>query len=159
MDTDTPRTEPDPVTARVRCFVPRDPAVVFDFFADLRTEPRYNGQVRDITKTSPGPIGNGTTFAGRHRGLGAVTWRLSEFERPNHVVVEGDVGEGAYRWTSDFEAAPGGTWMSGLMEWRPPVRWGILRPILARILACNAGRSFRRMAMVLQQPRVATSSV
>lgn len=140
-----------PVSTHVRVFVPRQQPDVFDFFADLRNEPLYNGQVSDITKTSPGPIDRGTTFAGRHLGLGRVTWRLADFDRPNHVVVEGRVGEGAYRWTSDFEAAAGGTWMTGRMEWQPPARWRIFRPMLALILGWNARRSFRRMAEVLRQ--------
>jgi hypothetical protein len=148
LDTGAARSEP--VTARVRVFVLREPEVVFDFFADLRNEPQYNGQVRDITKTSTGPIGRGTTFAGQHLGLGHVSWRLSEFEVPKHVVVEGNVGDGDYRFEGDFEAASGGTWMTGRMEWQPPASWRFLRPLLARILAWNARRSFRRMAEVLQ---------
>ena len=141
------------VTAQVRIFVPREPNVVFDFFADLRNEPQYNEQVSGIRKTSPGPIDRDTTFAGQHRGLGLVTWRLSEYERPNHVAIEGLVGEGVYRWRSDFEAAADGTWMTGRMEWQPPSRWRILRPLLAPLLAWNARRSFRRMAEVLQRAK------
>ena len=107
----------------MRVFIPRECDVVFDFFADLRNEPQYNRQVSGIRKTSPGPIGQNTTFEGSHRGLGPVTWRLSEYERPKHVVIEGGVGQGAYRWTSDFEPADHGTWMTGRMEWQPPPRW------------------------------------
>ena len=125
--------------------------VVFDFFADLRNEPQYNRQVSGIRKTSPGPIGQNTTFEGSHRGLGPVTWRLSEYERPNHVVIEGGVGQGAYRWTSDFDPAGNGTWMTGTMEWRPPARLLPLRRLLGVILHVNARRSFRRMADVLQR--------
>jgi len=149
---DSPQS--DLVTAQVRIFIRREPNVVFDFFADLRNEPRYNQQVSGIRKTSPGPIDRDTTFAGQHLGIGPVTWRLSEYERPNHVVVEGRVGEGVYRWRSDFEAAAGGTWMTGRMEWQPPARWRFLRPLLAPILAWNARRSFRRMAQVLQRATV-----
>ena len=53
-----------PVTAGVRVFVHREPEVVFDYFADLRNEPTYNGQVSAIRKTSDGPIGLNTTFEG-----------------------------------------------------------------------------------------------
>ena len=138
-----------PVTARVRVFVPRSPEAVFDFFADLRNEPQYNGQVADITKASPGPVGAGTTFEGSHVGLGRVSWRLSEYERPCHVVIEGGVGQGAYRWTSDLTPAAGGTWFSGTMEWRPPRPWRWLRPVLELVLRINARRAFARMATVM----------
>jgi hypothetical protein len=50
------------VTARVRTFIAREPETVFDYFADLRNEPNYNGQVSAIRKSSPGPIGNNTVF-------------------------------------------------------------------------------------------------
>src|SRR6185503_12807423 len=63
-----------PVTAQVRTFIARRPDVVFDYFADLRNEPQYNRQGREITKTSPGPIARGTRFEGAHSGLGRVTW-------------------------------------------------------------------------------------
>ncbi|MBK6754397.1 MAG: SRPBCC family protein [Flavobacteriales bacterium] len=64
------------VSVHIRC----DPRIVFNYFADPRNEPEYNSLVSDVTKTSPGPIGMGTTFAGRHRGFGPVTWRLVTFE-------------------------------------------------------------------------------
>ena len=140
---------PAPVVARVRIFIPRTPEEVFDFFADLRNEPQYNAQVSGVRKTSPGPIGRDTTFAGSHVGLGKVTWRLSDYDRPKHIVVEGGVGQGAYRWTSDFEAADGGTWMTGGMEWQPSRNWGPFRSLLRAILQLNARRSFRRMGAVL----------
>jgi hypothetical protein len=150
MITRDPRSsEPRPVTAQVRTFIARPPEVVFDYFADPRSEPQYNRQVGAITKTSPGLVAQGTTFEGEHRGLGRVTWRLSEYDRPKHVMIEGQVGQGAYRWASDFEAADGGTWMTGRMEWEPPPRWRPFRPLLGAILSWNARRSFRRMAEVL----------
>lgn len=156
MTTSAPgSSEPRPVTARVRVFIARAPEVVFDYFADLRNEPQYNRQVGAITKTSPGPIGPNTTFEGTHAGFGQVTWRLAEYERPSHVVVEGIVGQGAYRWTSDFEAGDGGTWMTGRMEWQPPPRWRLFRPVLTVVLQWNARRSFRHMAEVLESGDVA----
>jgi hypothetical protein len=140
-----------PVTAQVRTFIARSPEVVFDYFADLRNEPQYNRQVHGITKTSPGPIARDTRFEGAHSGFGRVTWHLAEYERPEHVVIEGHVGHGAYRWTGDFVAAPRGTWMTGRMEWQPPHRWRLLRPLLRAVLQWNAGRSFRKMAQVLEK--------
>ena len=145
----TVETPAPPVTARVRAFIPRGREVVFDYFTDLRNEPHYNRQVSGIRKTSPGPIGLNTTFEGRHVGFGRVTWRLAEFERPAHVRVEGGVGQGAYRWTSDFEPTDGGTRMTGVMEWQPPVNWPPLRWVLGAILRWNARRSFGRMAEVI----------
>lgn len=144
----TPRLS-HPVTAGVRVFIPRPADVAFDYFADLRNEPEYNPQVSGITLTSPEPVGPGSTFTGTHRGFGPVSWRLAEYDRPQHLAIEGHVGRGAYRWTSDFEPDQDGTWMQGRMEWSPPPAWRPLRPLLSVILQLNARRSFRRMAEVL----------
>lgn len=145
------RPRPDLVTAQVRIPIHCTPEAAFDYFADLRNEPEYNSQVAHITKSSAGPVGEDTTFTGMHVGLGPVTWRLSEYRRPEHVVVQGTVGHGVYRWTGDFEHADGGTVMIGRMEWQPPAPWPAFGPLLARILSWNARRSFRRMAEVLER--------
>jgi hypothetical protein len=144
-----PVLKPDPIVALVQVFIARKPGAVFDYFSDLRNEPQYNSDVREIMKTSPGGIGQGTTFEGLHRGFGSVTWRLSEYRRPAHVVIEGRIGRGAYRWESDFEEARGGTRMAGRMEWQPPARWRPFRFLLGPFLRWNARRSFRRLANVL----------
>lgn len=138
------------VTAHVRVFIPRSPEIVFTYFVDLRNEPEYNSQVREIVKTSPDPIGRDATFVGVHRGLGRVAWRLVEYDAPKHVTIEGVVGKGTYRWVSDFEPAGDGTWLIGRMEWEPPRAWRRFRSILGPILAWNASRSFRRLAAVLE---------
>ena len=146
------------VTATVEVFIRREPEAVFDYVADLRNEPQYNGQVSAITKTSEGPIGQGATFEGMHTGFGPVSWRLSEYDRPVHVAIEGRVGKGTYRWLSEFESTAGGTAMRGRMEWLPPDRWRPFRPLLGAILGWNARRSFRRMAEVLEHGTAAVQS-
>jgi hypothetical protein len=80
-------TNSAPIVARVRIFIAREPQAVFDYFADLRNEPQYNSNVSAIQKISPGKIGHGSTFEGLHRGLGRVTWKLAEYERPTHVAM------------------------------------------------------------------------
>ncbi|MBP6392572.1 MAG: SRPBCC family protein [Flavobacteriales bacterium] len=135
------------VSVHIRC----DPEIVFNYFADLRNEPEYNSLVSDVTKTSPGPIGTGTTFTGRHRGFGPVTWRLVTFEPPKRLVIDGVVGRGRYRWTSDLERTTEGTVLTGHMEWEPAgcLRW--FRPLLRPLLSWRARRSFRRMAARLDE--------
>ena len=68
--------------------ITRSPEAVFDFFADLRNEPKWNhGHVRDVQMTSAPPIGQGTTFEGKHPGFGTATWKLVEYVRPRHLVI------------------------------------------------------------------------
>ena len=66
-----------PITAQVDVFIPRPPEAVFEYFADLRHEPEYNPEVRDIRKTTEGPLARGTRFEGQHDGLGPVSWESS----------------------------------------------------------------------------------
>lgn len=139
------------MSASVRLLIPQSPEVVFEYFVDLRNEPEYNGQVRDIVKTTPGPVGADTTFEGTHLGFGRVTWRLAEYDAPRHVLIEGAVGRGTYRWVSDLEPTSGGTWFTGRMEWEPPPALRHFRAILALMLWWNARRSFRRMAAALER--------
>ena len=139
------------IEACVALHVARSTEDTFAFFVDLRNEPTYNSQVRDIHKTTPGPIGFGTTFEGEHIGFGRVSWRLSEFEAPRHVVIEGEVGGSPYRWVGDFVPSGDGTDMIGRMEWSPRGIWRALGPIPRLVLAANAKRAFQRFREVLER--------
>ncbi len=145
----------EPIVAHVRRYIPVPPERVFAYFVDLRNEPDYNGQVRNITKTTDGPVGAGTAFRGEHVGFGLVSWHLTEFEAPKHALIEGSVGEGTYRWRADLQQAPGGTWFNGAMEWEPAKARRGVRWLLRLALRLNAWRAFRKMARVLvaKEPR------
>ncbi len=95
-------SQPASVTARVRIFIAREQEVVFDYFADLRNEPQYNRA----------GLWNPQDFAradrAKHHLRGIACW-----PRASHLatigvrtadarLIEGGVGQGAYRWTSDF---------------------------------------------------------
>lgn len=138
-----------PITARVDIFLPQSPKVVFEYFADLRHEPDYNPKVHDVRQMSDGPLGRGTTFEGQHAGLGPVSWTLAEYDPPRHLVVEGKVGSGAYRWVSDLEPAAAGTTLHGRMEWRPGNALRFLSPVLGPLLALSARRSLGAMKEAL----------
>jgi len=90
--------------------IARSPEAAFDFFADLRNEPEWNhAHVHDVRMTSPPPIGQGTTFEGRHPGFGTATWQLVEYDRPRHLVIEGFVGKAPYRYVgATAKTAPDG---------------------------------------------------
>ena len=46
---------------------------VFDFLVDFTNEPTWNPECVEVEKTSPGPIGTGSTYRGRMRGVGEVS--------------------------------------------------------------------------------------
>lgn len=140
-----------PISTQVKVFISRPREAVFAYFADLRHEPEYNAKVRDVRRTTDEPLARGTRFEGVHDGIGKVSWTLVEFEAPRHLVIEGQVGSGLYRWVSDFEVATDGegTTVHGRMEWRPGGVVSLLGPLLQPLLTYEARRSFRRLAAAL----------
>ena len=134
--------------------IARSPETVFDFFADLRNQPQWNhGHVRDVKMTSAPPIGRGTTFEGKHPGFGSATWRLVEYDRPWHLVIEGFAGTAPYRYVGDFEAVAGGTVFRGRVKWEPRGIWRALGPLLHPLLGYRARRSFENLRLALEKRR------
>lgn len=62
---------------------------VFDFVADERNEPKYNAQMTQADKVTPGSIGVGTKFHSFMTGVGGtaeMTVEFIEFIRPKRIV-------------------------------------------------------------------------
>jgi hypothetical protein len=119
---------------------------VYSYFADLRNEPQWNhGHVRNDTKTSPGPIGLGTTLEGDHPGFGKATWRLREHDPPKHLVIEGKAGGPPYRYVGDLERDDGGKVLRGLVEWEPRGVLRALGPLLPAPPGMQGRRSFHNL--------------
>ncbi len=60
---------------------------VFAFVADFENVPRWNYFVTDVSKTSEGSIGAGTTFH-QVRKIDQQDYRITEYEPPHRVTVE-----------------------------------------------------------------------
>ncbi len=132
--------------------IARSPEAAFDFFADLRNEPEWNhAHVHDVRMTSPPPIGQGTTFEGRHPGFGTATWQLVEYDRPRHLVIEGFVGKAPYRYVGDFDSLDGETLFRGRVEWSPRGIWRALGPLLHPLLRLRVRRSFENLRFALEK--------
>lgn len=139
------------VVAEHETQIKRPREIVFDFFADLRNEPEWNhGHVRDVSMTSAPPIGLGTTFEGKHPGFGKATWKLVEYERPQHIVIEGFAGKSPYRYVGDFESVNGTTLFRGRVEWEPRGIWRLLGPLLRLLFKFRARRSFNNLRLALE---------
>jgi uncharacterized protein YndB with AHSA1/START domain len=63
---------------------------VFDFLADVRNERSWNPDVVSIEKLSDGPVGPGSSFRGEFRGVGAMTIRITGYERPHRLAIAGE---------------------------------------------------------------------
>jgi hypothetical protein len=145
-------SSPRLVSVATEVVIARAPEIVFAYFADLRNEPQWNhGHVRNVTKTSPGPIGLGTTFEGDHPGFGKATWRLREHDAPKHILIEGEVGGAPYRYIGDLERIEGGTLLRGRIEWEPRGLWRALGPLLPAVLRIQARRSFGNLRTAIER--------
>jgi len=61
---------------------------VFTFLADGTNDPKFSPRVKEIRRTTDGPIGVGTVFQSKVKDAGVTTDRtfeLVEFERPTRI--------------------------------------------------------------------------
>ncbi|MDX6644342.1 MAG: hypothetical protein QOK40_69 [Miltoncostaeaceae bacterium] len=81
---------------------------VFDFLADVRNERRWNPDARSIEKLDAGPVGPGSTFRGEFTGIGAMTIRVTGYERPRRLAISGEASrlamDATYELSGDHRA-------------------------------------------------------
>jgi uncharacterized protein YndB with AHSA1/START domain len=59
------------------------PEAVFDYLTDLRNEPRWNRQMTEVEKLTPGELGRGTRFRVQFgHGVGDAVIEYMEFDCP-----------------------------------------------------------------------------
>jgi hypothetical protein len=108
--------------------------VVFDFLSDDRNEALWEPpNVSKIDKTSPGPVGVGTTFVGLYAPRDyEMHVRILEYDRPRRVVREttGDVLDILIHL--DFADGDGGTRVDAQWEVTPKKFMRLLTPYLRR---------------------------
>jgi carbon monoxide dehydrogenase subunit G len=72
---------------------------VFDFLTDLPNEPAWNPDCSSVEMLSPGPVGKGSTYRGRFRGMGQVIVELTAHDRPQQFATR----ERSHMATGEFE--------------------------------------------------------
>ena len=58
---------------------------VFDLVADERNEPAYNPRIVRAEKVGEGPVGAGSRFVARPRGMGTMVVDVLEHDRPRRL--------------------------------------------------------------------------
>ena len=140
------------ISAESEIRIDREPEVIFAYFADLRNEPEWNrGHVQNVIMTPSEPIGLGTTFEGKHHGFGVATWRLTEYNPPRHIIINGVTGGAPYRYVGNLEREGNATIFRGCIEWEPRGVWRAFGLLLPLILKFQAKRSFENLRDVLQR--------
>jgi Polyketide cyclase / dehydrase and lipid transport len=105
---------------------------VFAFLADFENVPTWNHAIVETRKTSPGPVGVGTTY----RQLRSIPSRSEEgfqvtaFEPTSRLEVHGDIGP--YTATISYLLAPtdAGTRLTNAVDLEPASgAWRLLAPL------------------------------
>ena len=108
------------------------PEQVFDFLTDLPNEPAWNPGCRSVEMLSPGPVGKGSTYRGRFRGMGQVQVELTAHERPGRFATR----ERSRMATGEFEfrLTPYGdqTRVELSVQLRPHGPMRLLQPVMRR---------------------------
>src|SRR6266508_4852976 len=124
------------ITAEVEVEINRPPEEVFDLWADMRNDKDWHPSAQGIVeKTSPGPLGLGTIFRGKYRGMGVVSEETTIYERPRKLGRRGMAKN--FRVESTFTFTPtatGGTQLKaqGTVE---PLGWmRLMEPIMGRMM-------------------------
>ena len=60
------------VRVRLELDIDRPIEEAFDLWADMRNDLRWHAQAKRVEKTSPGPVGPGTTFGAEYQGMGPM---------------------------------------------------------------------------------------
>jgi len=113
-------------------------AAVFDYIADFQSAAEWDPGVAHARRLDKGPLGPGTSYElGVRMGSRVVpmTYRITRFERPSRVVLE---GEGAYVKAVDdirFTAAPDGTIVDYTADIRLQGWMRLVRPFVGGTLA------------------------
>jgi carbon monoxide dehydrogenase subunit G len=89
----------------------RAPEEVFAFLADFENVPKWNYAIDKTRKTSPGPVGIGTTYRQTRSipGKSEEGFEVTVFEPGKRLAIRGQIGPFRARIGYLVEAAPGGT--------------------------------------------------
>ena len=95
--------------------IARPVEMVFDVVADQRNEPSYNPHMTAATKTSDGPIGNGTRFEAAVLSRGKarpVIIEYTSFEPPHRIDSRSVMADATVEGHLQCDPTPAGTHFS-----------------------------------------------
>jgi hypothetical protein len=145
------------VKGQLRVLVDRPAEEVFDFLADIRNEVAWNPRVLGIEKATTGPIGPGTTFEGRYRGLEVLRTELTEYQRPRRLSFRSDGPRMRIAGTYVLAPAVGGTEIALEAELAPRGVFALIAPLMGPVIRRQNAAAAVRLRRALEagdQPTV-----
>ena len=108
--------------------------LAFDFVADPTNEKEWNPGVVRAARTSPGPIGVGSTFEMVGRMMGremVVGLKVTHFDRPRRITTLATSGPMTFHTTYEVVPDAVGATVTMLVEVVPSGPLRILQPLIA----------------------------
>lgn len=106
---------------------------VFDFVADECNEPRFNPQMTQAEKISPGPIGVGTRFRAVMTGAGEMTIEFTGYDRPRRLASTTHLSSMVIKGVLFFEPVAEGTSMKWVWDMELRGFYKLLAPVVRRM--------------------------
>lgn len=105
---------------------------VFEVLSNVENNPKWSSAFLEVTKTSDGPIGVGTTWRGVGKFLGKRTEvEIEEVEyEPNRKVTQKSVSPFPANQQMSFESEGGGTRVNLIFEADPGGYFKLAEPLL-----------------------------
>lgn len=124
------------MTARTIDIIQAPPERVFQAAADPETQLRWDSDtLQSVEKLTPGPLGKGSRYRGRFKGMGTVEYEFAEFDAPRRFAHMTRVPFGAMHHRLTFEAAPEGTRLTQEGWLEPNLLGRLIAPIANRMLS------------------------
>jgi uncharacterized protein YndB with AHSA1/START domain len=126
---------------------------VFSYLADFENIPTWNYAIIETKKTSPGPVGVGTTY----RQVRSIPDRSEEgfkvtaFEPTSRLEVHGDIGSFIATITYLLTPTGGGTRLTNVVDLKPSS--GVLRllaPLAASRVKASVADNLNTLKQVLE---------
>ena len=130
---------------------------VFAYLGDLENVPEWNWAVTATHKVSEGPVGVGTEYR-QTRTVprpGSEELRLTSFEPPSTIVIEGTLGPFAARIGYVLRGAGETTTVVNEIELRSPGIRGIAAPIVSGRIRSSVEDNLRVLKAVLEESHLA----
>ncbi len=114
----------------------RPPERVFEYVANPENLQEWTGTVIEISKDTPGPLLEGSTFTSVAKFLGRrieSPFEVTAHEFPRRHSHKGTGGPLPTEWTLTFEEVAGGTRYTQVAEGEPGGFFGLVEPLLERV--------------------------
>jgi uncharacterized protein YndB with AHSA1/START domain len=127
--------------------IPAAPDHVFQVASDPEIQLRWDrDSLRAVEKLSSGPLGKGSRYRGKFKGIGTVEYEFAEFDPPHRFTHRTHMPFGSMNHRLTFDPAPEGTRLTQEAWLEPNLIGRVIAPIANRMLG-------RRLPVVARELR------